>query len=50
MVPVYGSYMGIRFCNSLRSTIYGAFFSHQGETPGLGAEIAKTDFSDQFNK
>lgn len=30
------------------STIYGAFFDHQGETPGLGAEIAKPAFSDQF--
>ncbi len=30
------------------STIYGAFFDHQGETPGLGAEIAKPQFSDQF--
>lgn len=30
------------------STIYGAFFDHQGETPGLGAEIAKSAFSDQF--
>lgn len=29
-------------------TVYGAFFSHQGETPGLGAEIAKPAFSDQF--
>ena len=31
------------------STIYGAFFDHQGETPGLGAEITKPAFSDQFN-
>ncbi len=30
------------------ATIYGAFFDHQGETPGLGAEIAKPLFSDQF--
>lgn len=30
------------------STIYGAYFSHQGETPGLGAEIAKPLFSNQF--
>lgn len=29
-------------------TIYGAYFSHQGETPGLGAEIEKPAFQDQF--
>lgn len=31
------------------STIYGAFFDHQGETPGLGAEIAKPAFTSQFD-
>lgn len=30
------------------TTIYGAFFDHQGETPGLGAEITKEAFTDQF--
>ncbi len=30
------------------STIYGAFFDHQGETPGLGAEITKPAFTGQF--
>jgi Na+-transporting NADH:ubiquinone oxidoreductase subunit C len=30
------------------NTIFGADFSHQGETPGLGAEIAKPDFSSEF--
>ena len=29
-------------------TIYGAYFAHQGETPGLGAEIEKPAFSDQY--
>ncbi|MDE6638535.1 MAG: FMN-binding protein, partial [Muribaculaceae bacterium] len=28
--------------------IYGAYFGHQGETPGLGAEIEKPQFSSQF--
>ena len=28
--------------------IYGAYFSHQGETPGLGAEIERPAFSSQF--
>ncbi len=30
------------------STVYGAYFDHQGETPGLGAEITKPAFTDQF--
>mgnify|MGYP001132264198 CR=1 FL=1 len=30
------------------NTIYGANFSHQGETPGLGAEIANREFQKQF--
>jgi Na+-transporting NADH:ubiquinone oxidoreductase subunit C len=30
------------------STVYGAFFGHQSETPGLGAEITKPAFTDQF--
>lgn len=29
-------------------TIYGAVFDHQGETPGLGAEITTPGFSGQF--
>lgn len=28
--------------------IYGAYFGHQGETPGLGAEIERPAFSSQF--
>lgn len=31
-----------------RKTIYGATFDHQGETPGLGAEISKADFQKPF--
>lgn len=30
------------------TTVYGAFFDHQGETPGIGAEITKPAFTDQF--
>lgn len=30
------------------NTIYGANFDHQGETPGLGAEISTPVFSSQF--
>lgn len=30
------------------NTIYGANFDHEGETPGLGAEISTVAFEDQF--
>ncbi len=30
------------------STIYGATFGHQGETPGLGAEISGRSYQEQF--
>ena len=30
------------------STIYGSEFGHQGETPGLGAEIVMLSFREQF--
>lgn len=30
------------------NTVYGAYFAHQGETPGLGAEIEKPQFQKQF--
>ncbi|MDE6113796.1 MAG: NADH:ubiquinone reductase (Na(+)-transporting) subunit C [Muribaculum sp.] len=54
ILPVYGAGLwgpiwGYISVNSDGSTIYGAYFAHQGETPGLGAEIEKPAFSDQFN-
>jgi len=30
------------------NTVVGVFFDHQGETPGLGAEISKLKFQEQF--
>jgi Na+-transporting NADH:ubiquinone oxidoreductase subunit C len=30
------------------NTVYGAFFDHKSETPGLGAEITKTEFESQY--
>lgn len=30
------------------TTVYGAYFDHKGETPGLGAEIAEKPFQEQF--
>ena len=52
-LPVYGAGLwgpiwGYVAVNSDGSSIYGAYFAHQGETPGLGAEIEKPAFSDQF--
>lgn len=53
IIPVYGAGLwgpiwGYVAVDSDGSTVYGAFFAHQGETPGLGAEIEKPDFSNQF--
>lgn len=53
IIPVYGSGLwgplwGYVSINSDGKTIYGAYFAHQGETPGLGAEIENNYFSDQF--
>ncbi len=54
IVPVYGAGLwgpiwGYLAFENDGSTIYGAYFAHQGETPGLGAEIEKPAFSNQFN-
>lgn len=54
ILPVYGAGLwgpiwGYVAIDSDGSTIYGAYFAHQGETPGLGAEIEKPAFSDQFD-
>lgn len=53
ILPVYGAGLwgpiwGYVAINSDGKSIYGAYFAHQGETPGLGAEIEKPNFSDQF--
>ena len=31
-----------------KDTVYGTFFDHQGETPGLGAEITTPEFNKKF--
>lgn len=46
---LWGPIWGYVSLDSDGTTIYGAFFDHEGETPGLGAEITKPDFTDQFN-
>lgn len=53
VIPVYGAGLwgpiwGYVAFDSDGDTVYGAYFAHQGETPGLGAEIEKPAFSDQF--
>ena len=53
VLPVYGAGLwgpiwGYVAVNDDGSTIYGANFSHEGETPGLGARIADKDFQDEF--
>lgn len=46
---LWGPIWGYVAFNADGATIYGAYFNHQGETPGLGAEIEKPAFADQFN-
>lgn len=54
IVPVYGAGLwgpiwGYIAFDDNGDTIYGAYFAHQGETPGLGAEIEKPAFRNQFD-
>ncbi len=53
ILPLYGAGLwgpiwGYISLDDDMSTIYGATFDHQGETPGLGAEISTTKFQNQF--
>lgn len=53
ILPLYGQGLwgpiwGYIALDSDGTTVYGAYFSHQGETPGLGAEIEKPDFQKRF--
>lgn len=45
---LWGPLWGYLSVDDDMNTIFGADFSHQGETPGLGAEIAKPEFSSEF--
>ena len=45
---LWGPIWGYVSVNEDGSTIFGADFSHQGETPGLGAEISTSSFCSQF--
>ena len=53
IIPVYGAGLwgpiwGYVAVNDDGKTIYGAYFSHEGETPGLGAKIGDKEFQDEF--
>lgn len=45
---LWGGLWGYVALNSDLSTIYGAYFSHESETAGLGALIAEQNFQDRF--
>ncbi len=45
---LWGPIWGFVALNDDMNTIYGANFDHQGETPGLGAEISTPAFQKQF--
>ena len=45
---LWGPIWGFVSLDSDMSTIYGANFDHQGETPGLGAEISTDLFQNDF--
>lgn len=53
ILPVYGAGLwgpiwGYISLNSDKNTIYAASYSHESETPGLGAKISTLKFQDQF--
>lgn len=53
IIPAYGAGLwgpiwGYIAVDADGSTIYGAYFAHKSETPGLGAEIEKPEFSNRF--
>ena len=45
---LWGPLWGYMALDADGQTVYGAVFDHQGETPGLGAEISKPEFSNPF--
>lgn len=54
ILPLYGKGLwgpvwGYISLDEDKNTVYGAVFSHKGETPGLGAEITDGKFQAQFS-
>lgn len=53
VIPVYGAGLwgpiwGYVAVNDDGKSVYGAYFSHEGETPGLGAKIGDKEFQKEF--
>lgn len=53
VIPVYGTGLwgaiwGYVALNEDKNTVFGTYFSHASETPGLGAEIATEPFQNEF--
>lgn len=53
ILPVYGAGLwgpiwGYIAVNDDKNSVFGTYFSHKSETPGLGAEIDKEPFQKQF--
>lgn len=47
-VGLWGPIWGYLSIESDFNTVYGSYFDHKSETPGLGAEIAERSFQQQF--
>ncbi|MEA4985898.1 Na(+)-translocating NADH-quinone reductase subunit C [bioreactor metagenome] len=45
---LWGPIWGYIALNDDKNMVYGTFFSHASETPGLGAEIAQANFQQEF--
>ena len=45
---LWGAIWGYMALNDDRNTVFGVFFNHAGETPGLGAEIVTENFRNPF--
>jgi Na+-transporting NADH:ubiquinone oxidoreductase subunit C len=45
---LWGPIWGFISFNDDKNTVFGASFGHEGETPGLGAEIERPDFARKF--
>lgn len=47
-VGLWGPIWGYLSIEEDFNTVYGSYFDHKGETPGLGAEISEKPFQQQF--
>jgi len=47
---LWGPIWGYISVNDDKNTVFGADFGNESETPGLGAEISKPDFSNEFKE